>query len=63
MTISLSAHHIKGSSANVGLYEMQAIASTLEQQALNNNLTQSATLISQLVEMLETLKQFLDSHS
>lgn len=60
IAVSRSAHHVKGSSANVGLYEMQAIASTLEQQALNNDLSQAATQISQLVEMLDRLKQFLN---
>ncbi len=59
--VSRSAHHIKGSSANVGLYEMQAIASTLEEQALNNDLTQASTLISQLVAMLAALKEFLNA--
>ncbi|MGG6263496.1 MULTISPECIES: GAF domain-containing protein [unclassified Leptolyngbya] len=61
ISISRSAHHIKGSSANVGLYEMQAIASTLEQQALKDDLSQAAILISQLVEMLDKLKQFLNA--
>lgn len=60
ISVSRSAHHVKGSSANVGLYEMQAIASMLEQQALNDDLSQAATLISQLVEMLDRLKQFLN---
>lgn len=59
--VSRSAHHIKGSSANVGLSDMQAIAATLEQQALNDDLSQAATLISQLVEMLDRLKQFLNA--
>jgi signal transduction histidine kinase/DNA-binding response OmpR family regulator len=60
ISVSRSAHHVKGSSANVGLYEMQAIASMLEQQAMNDDLSQAATLISQLVEMLDRLKQFLN---
>ena len=59
IAVSRAAHHVKGSSSNVGLYEMQAIASTLEEQALNHDLTQGTLLISQISEMLETLKQFL----
>ena len=61
--VSHAAHHVKGSSANVGLYEMHAIASRLEEQALNHDLTQAAPLISQLSELLETLKQFLGSQN
>jgi CheY-like chemotaxis protein len=57
--LSHAAHHIKGSSANVGLYEMKSVASMLEEQALKNDLTQASTLIVQLLEMLETLNQFL----
>ncbi|MBW4441430.1 MAG: response regulator [Plectolyngbya sp. WJT66-NPBG17] len=63
ISVSRSAHHVKGSSANVGLYKMQAIASTLEEQALSNNLTQASTLISQLVAMLGALRKFLDAQS
>ncbi|MBD1841935.1 response regulator [Cyanobacteria bacterium FACHB-63] len=61
--ISRLAHQLKGSSANVGLYEMQAIASALEQQATNNDLTQAPTLLSQIAEILEALRQFLQSQS
>ncbi|HTL88092.1 MAG TPA: GAF domain-containing protein [Leptolyngbya sp.] len=59
--VSNAAHHVKGSSSNVGLYEMQAIASELESQALSNDLTQATTLLSQLAKMLEALKQFLSA--
>lgn len=59
--ISRLAHQIKGSSANVGLYEVQAIASVLEQQSLNDDLTQAPTLLSQIAELLEALQQFLES--
>lgn len=61
IALSRAAHHIKGSSANVGLYKMKAVASMLEAQALNNDLTQASTQIVQLLEMLEMLKQFLES--
>lgn len=60
IALSRQAHHIKGSSANVGLYEMKAVASMLEEQALRNDVTQVSMLIVQLVEMLEVLEQFLE---
>ncbi len=61
--LSRAAHHIKGASANVGLYEMQSVASMLEVQALQNDLTQAPLLIMQLVEMLEALNQFLTNQT
>ncbi|MCU0548298.1 MAG: response regulator [Leptolyngbya sp. Prado105] len=62
-TIALSheAHHIKGASANVGLYEIKSVASMLEDQALNNDLTQASMLIVKLAELLVALNRFLTS--
>ncbi len=57
--LSRQAHHVKGSSANVGLTEMQAIASLLEAQANQNQLSQAESLIAQLDEILDLLKAFL----
>lgn len=48
-----SAHHIKGSSANVGLYQMQAIAACLEEQASHSDFTEAAAQFAQLSELLE----------
>lgn len=57
--LSRSAHHIKGASANVGLYEMQAISATLEEQANQNQLMRAEMLLMQLTEMLESVDTFL----
>lgn len=61
IALSRAAHHIKGASANVGLYEMKSVASMLEAQALKDDLTQASTLMMQLFTMLETLRKFLES--
>lgn len=61
--LSHAAHHIKGASANVGLYEMQAIASTLEDSAIKAQLTEAQTLLTQLIEQLETVQRFLNEQA
>jgi signal transduction histidine kinase/CheY-like chemotaxis protein len=57
--LSRSAHHMKGSSANVGLYQMQAIAAQLEERSAQNDLTDATALLSQLSEMLEQVNDYL----
>lgn len=53
------AHHIKGSSANVGLKSMHAAASILEIQACSHELAHLAPQVLVLQQTLETLQVFL----
>lgn len=53
------AHHIKGSSANVGLRPMQTAASNLEIQARTHQLDHSAQEMFILQQTLKTLQTFL----
>ncbi|MCY7391857.1 MAG: Hpt domain-containing protein [Leptolyngbyaceae cyanobacterium CAN_BIN12] len=53
------AHHIKGSSANVGLRPMQTAASNLEIQARSHQLDHSAQEIFILQQTLKSLQTFL----
>lgn len=53
------AHHVKGSSANVGLYQMQKVALQLEQYIADNKLTEITTLLTQLKNMLEEIQKYL----
>jgi HPt (histidine-containing phosphotransfer) domain-containing protein len=55
-----AAHHVKGSSANVGLTEMWAIASQLELQVQQGQFIEAPILLSELAELLETVQAFLD---
>lgn len=53
------AHHIKGSSANLGLRSMQTAASILEIQARNHQLAKPASQILILQQTLKALQIFL----
>lgn len=53
------AHHIKGSSANVGLRPMQTAASNLEIQARSYQLDHSAQQVFVLQQTLKSLQTFL----
>lgn len=53
------AHHIKGSSANIGLRPMQTAASTLEIQARTQQLDNPNLQVLVLQQTLNTLKIFL----
>jgi histidine phosphotransfer protein HptB len=56
------AHHLKGSSGNVGAEQMHAIASALEQQALKSLLDGATDKISLLEAHLQTIKAFIDTY-
>ncbi len=53
------AHHIKGSSANIGLRPMHIAAALLEIQACSHELDHSAPQVLVLQQTLKTLKVFL----
>ncbi|MBW4538300.1 MAG: Hpt domain-containing protein [Myxacorys chilensis ATA2-1-KO14] len=53
------AHHVKGSSANVGLHQMQKVALQLEQYIEDNKLTEITTLLTQLTNMLGEIQKYL----
>ncbi|NDJ19306.1 GAF domain-containing protein [Myxacorys almedinensis] len=53
------AHHIKGSSANVGLYETQEVALQVEQCAADDRFTDIPTLVEQLMGMLDDIQSYL----
>lgn len=58
--VSRAAHHIKGASANVGLKEMQVIASQVEANANAKQLTDAPGMVSRLTELVQTVQAFLD---
>lgn len=53
------AHHVKGSSANVGLYQMQKVALQLEQYVQDSKLMEITTLLTQLTDMLGEIRKYL----
>lgn len=53
------AHHVKGSSANVGLYQMQKAALQLEQYIKDDKLIEIMTLLTQLTDMLGEIRKYL----
>jgi len=55
-----AAHHVKGASANVGLKEMRTIASQLEADATEQQLTDAPKMLSRLAELLQDLQAFLE---
>ncbi|MCY7277881.1 MAG: Hpt domain-containing protein, partial [Phormidesmis sp. CAN_BIN44] len=55
-----AAHHVKGASANVGLKEMRTIASQLEADASEQQLTDASGMLSRLAELLQDLQAFLE---
>lgn len=54
-----NAHQIKGSSANVGVPSITAIASRLETQARQKNLVNAPELIDSLTELLAQVRAFI----
>ncbi|MGV0024634.1 GAF domain-containing protein [Phormidesmis priestleyi] len=57
--VARAAHHLKGASANVGLTEMQTIASKLEYQSQQQNLTDAPQWLSALADSIQTVQGFL----
>ncbi len=55
------AHHLKGSSANVGAKAMRLTVEQLEQLARNQERRGTTQLISELEEFVNRLKAFLTS--
>lgn len=63
LALEQAAHHIKGASANVGLYLMQATASELEQQARYHQLEGGDDRLNDLQRSLEQVRLFLANQS
>ncbi|HEY9616203.1 MAG TPA: response regulator, partial [Microcoleaceae cyanobacterium] len=59
LALEQAAHHIKGASANVGLYLMQATASDLEQQARHQQIEGGSDRLSDLQRSLQQVRAFL----
>ncbi|KAM3115158.1 GAF domain-containing protein [Phormidesmis sp. 146-33] len=59
--VARAAHHIKGASANVGLTEMQTIASKLDHQSQQQNLEEAPQLLLALAHSIQTVRDFLCS--
>jgi signal transduction histidine kinase/CheY-like chemotaxis protein len=59
--VARAAHHVKGASANVGLTEMQTIASKLEYQSQQQNLDDAPQLLLALADSIQTVRDFLCS--
>jgi len=56
------AHHIKGTTANLGLTEMYEIATKLEKEARDRKLHLSGTYLTQLGTLLNTVQVWLQNH-
>lgn len=54
------AHHVKGASANVGILDMQAIATTLEQDARQGYLDNAVPLLYQLTTLLQQVQTLVE---
>ncbi len=61
-TVEQKAHRFKGSSANMGVPAMSAIAATLERQAREKNLSQAAELFADLETNLMKVRDFVQSY-
>lgn len=57
--LAQAAHHVKGASANVGLFRMQAVAGQLEQNADQQQLQGASELLTGLRQSLAQLQAFL----
>ncbi len=55
------AHHLKGSSGNVGASAMQVLAHDLEQQAIQEDFHVAAPIVTELQNRLTQVKAFIDS--
>ncbi|HIK27614.1 MAG: response regulator [Oscillatoriaceae bacterium SKW80] len=61
-TIEQKAHRLKGSSANLGMPTISAIAATIEQQAGDKNLSQTAELFVDLERNFSQVQAFIKSY-
>jgi PAS domain S-box-containing protein len=61
--VNQEAHYLKGSSANVGLVSLQAIASKLEQQAHQQQIEGMPALQTELQEALTQVQNFLNQRN
>jgi HPt (histidine-containing phosphotransfer) domain-containing protein len=61
--VEQAAHHIKGSSANVGAIVMQIAAEKLEKQAHQQNLVETDALITELASSLQLIQRFIKNSS
>ncbi|WP_413173223.1 GAF domain-containing protein [Anabaena azotica] len=59
--IAKEAHHLKGSSGNIGATTMQKISEKLEQLALNNDLIGVPELLAELLECIQKIQAFLNN--
>lgn len=62
LTIEQKAHRLKGSSANLGMPTISAIAATIEQQAGDKNLSQTAELFGDLESNFSQVQAFIKSY-
>jgi HPt (histidine-containing phosphotransfer) domain-containing protein len=60
--LEYAAHHIKGTTANLGLTSMAAIASELEHQAKAKSFQQAETQLLKLQGFLTTIRVWLSKH-
>ncbi|AFY74591.1 HPt domain-containing protein [Synechococcus sp. PCC 7502] len=58
-TLEREAHHIKGSSGNVGAQTMQTVAYALEQQSLKQSLEEVPEKIESLKSYLQEIEVFV----
>lgn len=56
------AHHLKGSSGNVGAQAMQTVAYALEQQSLKNSFDGVAEKIQEMKSFLIEVEAFVSTH-
>lgn len=61
-TIEQKAHRLKGSSANLGMPTISAIAATIEQQASAKNLSQTTELFGDLESNFSQVQAFIKSN-
>ncbi len=61
LQIKRAAHHLRGSSANIGCFAMQAIAKDMELNLDNYTLSELQAMTDQLREILEQVKAYAES--
>ncbi len=56
-------HHIKGSSSNVGAWQMEALAVQLEKLAQSQNLANTSEIIDNMIREIQSIEQFIIERS